>query len=150
MAALCAYKNLIRNGFVDDANNIRFKAVGFVDSPAKEQLRNELYLLDMKMFEIYNPNKGRKEAINPTTLNQKISVLRAIRNAISHNCLNIQFNKLCDINDSKFVFELSEDDLEKTISKILEVYYENITHRWRYCRSRNAICRTSTVSNQTF
>lgn len=110
LAALCAYKHLIRNGFVDDANDIRFKTVGFVDEPAKQQLRNELYLLDMKMFEIYNPNKGRKEVINPTTLNQKISVLRAIRNAISHNCLSVQFNRLCDINDSKFVFELSEDN----------------------------------------
>ncbi len=105
---LCAYKNLIRNHFVDDTHEIgKNVPKGFQLSGKAGEQNYELKLLDMKMFEIYNPN-NKKEHYFPQTVNQKISVLRAVRNAICHNNLYIQFSRNCDLNDSKYVFDLSE------------------------------------------
>ena len=104
---MCAYKNLIRNHFVDEMLDYANYPAGFALSGKHAEYKRMLSVLDMKMFEIYkNNHKGDPQPA--TTFEQKVNVLRVLRNAISHNQVSVQFNKNCDINESKFVFDIGD------------------------------------------
>lgn len=104
---LCAYKNLIRSHFIDDMVEYANYPAGFALSGKLAEDKRALGILDMKIFEVYKQNhKGAATAVQ--TFEQKSNVLRALRNAISHNQMYVQFNKNCDISESKYVFDIGE------------------------------------------
>ena len=114
LCAVCIYNNLIRNNFIDDikyTHLTNFKSYS-ANAPKKSTaLKEELKKLDMSMFEITNKRKKTAEPVK--TFEDKVSCLKTIRNSVSHNNIHIQYNKNCDIKESKFVFCIKENNNQK-------------------------------------
>ena len=103
-----AYSNLIRNQYLDNINELNLSSVkGFVDSGERGEQKRDLQAIDMSMFTIKKIT-GKKEKFEPKTLNDRITVMRSIRNSISHNGLLIQYAKNGNIHESRFVFTLAK------------------------------------------
>ena len=117
---LCAYKNLIRNNFIDDVADFASVPVGYALAGKQAQNKRMISILDMSMFEIYKQNhKG--EVNSAQTFDQKARVLRSLRNAIAHNNISVQFSRNYDLAESKFVFEYSDYSMVRVnIAKFYE------------------------------
>lgn len=104
---LCAYKNLIRNRFIDDVAGYSNAPAGFALAGKQANDKRMISALDMDIFEIYKPNhKG--DVITAKTFEQKAKVLRFLRNAIAHDGLSVQFSRNYDLSESKFVFDFGD------------------------------------------
>ena len=108
LTALCIFRNLIRNNFVDNIVEMHYDIPkGYVMQYKNEDIVNSVKTLDMSLFEFYNPKKA--EGYSAETVKQKYTILKTLRNAVSHDGMYIKYNRNCDFNESQFVFYPSQE-----------------------------------------
>lgn len=100
LSAFCIYHNLIHNAFLDSVEGKSTLFRGYVATGLAGELQSQLMALDMSAFRIKNKTEDA-----PKTFNQRLSVLRSMRNAVAHNNFYIKYAKNGNIDELSFVFE---------------------------------------------
>ncbi len=118
LCAFCIYHNLIHNGFMDAINDRTSNIKGYVPVKSVDDLQKGLMIIDMSAFKI----KTKKEEFSPKFINQRLAVLRAVRNSVAHNNFLVKYSKNGKIEDSNFIFTLenSADTIVINSQKFLE------------------------------
>lgn len=113
LCMVVAYNNLVRNGFIEnfEYKNLKVK----IDGP--ESYERKLKSENMNEFRFYGLTKKHKGEGNvpKSTNNDKIDIIRWIRNGICHSGVFIRFDGSNNYEDNFFYFVNDNEDKEKEI-----------------------------------